>query len=97
MSLIVDVLSLGFAISGSLFVLIGVIGIFRMPNFTTKVHAAGMADVFGIAQILIAVILQYGWSVVSLKLALIIFLLVITSPVATHAMFKAYREVYPLK
>ncbi len=95
MSVIVDVLSWLLALSGAGFVLIGAIGLLRMPDFPARTHAAGLADVFGTAQILIAVALQHGLSMIALKLALIVILLGWTAPVAVHAMFKAYRQSYP--
>lgn len=97
MNMVVDVLSYFFAISGGLFVLIGTVGLFRLPDFPTRVHATGLADAFGIIQVLLAITLQYGFSVVSLKLGLVIILLLVTSPVAIHAIFQAYQQTYPTK
>jgi len=80
------------AIIGSIFVVIGSIGLLRMPDFETRAHAASLVDVLGAALIIVSAILEYGWSTVSLKLALIILFLVITSPVAIHAMFNIYHS-----
>ncbi len=88
----IEILSWGFAVAGGILVVIGAIGMLRMPNFETRSHAASLVDVFGASLIIIAVILQYGWSIVSLKLALIILFLVITSPVAIHALFNIHQS-----
>ena len=88
----IEILSWLFAGVGGLFVVIGAIGLLRMPNFETRAHATGLADVLGASLIIVSVVLQYGWSLISLKLILIILFLIITSPVAIHALFNIYRS-----
>lgn len=88
----IEWLSWGLALVGSFFVLVGAIGLLRMPNFATRAHAASLIDVLGAALIVGAIILHNGMSIVSLKLALIILFLAITSPVAIHALFRIYRQ-----
>lgn len=88
----IELVSWGLAISGSIFVLIGSIGLLRMPDFATRAHAASLIDVLGASLIIGAIILHSGVSIVSLKLVLIIIFLAITSPVAIHALFRIYRQ-----
>ena len=88
----IEILSWIFAALGSIFVVIGSVGLLRMPNFETRAHTASLVDVLGASLIVIAVILQYGWSIVSLKLIFIILFLVITSPVAIHALFNIHQS-----
>ncbi len=82
------------AVSGCAFVLIGAVGMLRMPDFATRAHAASLIDVFGTMQIIAALALagvqRSGGDPVSLKLALIIVFLLITAPAAIHAIFKTY-------
>ena len=92
---LVDAAAWVLAVSGCAFVLIGAIGMLRMPDFTTRAHAAGLIDVFGTLQILIALALQSGWGMVALKITLIIVFLLITAPAAIHAIFKTYLQSYP--
>ena len=84
------------AVSGCAFVLIGAVGMLRMPDFTTRAHAASLIDVFGTMQIIAALALpgiaRSGADEVVLKLALIIVFLLITAPAAIHAIFKAYLK-----
>ena len=88
----IEVLSWIIAATGGIFVVIGAVGLLRMPNFETRAHAASLVDVLGASLIIISVILQYGWSIVSLKLVLIILFLVITTPVAIHALFNIHQS-----
>ena len=74
---------------GGLFVLIGGIGIVRLPDFFTRLHASGLNDTLGAAMILIGLMVVAGFTLVSAKLALILFFLFFTAPTSTHALAKA--------
>lgn len=75
--------------AGLFFVLAGTIGVLRLPDFFTRLHAAGMTDTLGAELILLALIIQSGVSQMTLKLLLVAFFLLITSPTATHAVAHA--------
>ena len=75
--------------AGLFFVLAGTIGVLRLPDFYTRLHAAGMTDTLGAELILLALIFQCdGWQMI-LKLLLVAFFLLVTSPTATHAVAHA--------
>jgi len=82
-------LSAVFMIGGVFFVIAGAVGVLRLPDFYTRMHAAGMTDTLGAEMILLGLMVQAGLSQTSLKLALIAFLLFLTSPTATHAVVGA--------
>lgn len=78
--------------AGLLFVLAGTIGVLRLPDFYTRLHAAGMTDTLGAELILLALIFQADNLQMVLKLLLVAFFLFVTSPTATHAVaHAAYR------
>ena len=58
------------AVSGCAFVLIGAVGMLRMPDFTTRAHAASLIDVFGTMQIIGALALLNVRSLTSLSSAI---------------------------
>lgn len=74
---------------GSFFVLAGSIGLYRMPDLFTRIHAAGVIDTMGATFLLAGMALQAGFSLVTAKLAFVFILLFFTSPVATHALAQA--------
>lgn len=76
-------------IAGLFFVLGGTLGVLRLPDFFTRLHAAGMTDTLGAELIILGLIIQAGFSQMSLKLLLVAFFLFITSPTATHAVASA--------
>ena len=78
--------------AGLFFVLAGTIGVLRLPDFYTRLHAAGMTDTLGAELILLALIFQADNLQMVLKLLLVAFFLFVTSPTATHAVaHAAYR------
>ena len=70
---------------GGLFVLIsGVVGVFRFPYALSRIHAAALGDTVGIAMMLLGVMVAEGFSVITLKLLVVMLFLWVTSPVASH-------------
>jgi multicomponent Na+:H+ antiporter subunit G len=78
-----------FMTGGVFFVIAGAVGVLRLPDFYTRMHAAGMTDTLGAEMIILGLMVQAGFSQTSLKLGLIAFLLFLTSPTATHAVVGA--------
>lgn len=89
MSAVLDLLSWILLVAGGLFCVIGGIGLLRMPDFYTRVHAASMTDTLGAGLILLGLMLQAGWTLVAAKLAIVGLLIFFTSPVAGHALARA--------
>ena len=89
MEVFLDYLSGALLLLGSFFVVVGGIGVLRMPDVFTRMHAAGLTDTMGSFFILTGLMLQSGISGVTLRLVLVLAFLWFTSPVATHALAKA--------
>jgi multicomponent Na+:H+ antiporter subunit G len=75
--------------TGMFFVMAGTIGVLRLPDFYTRLHAAGMTDTLGAELILLALIFQSDSLQMVLKLLLVAFFLLVASPTATHAVAHA--------
>ena len=91
-ALIIDIISWGLVACGGFFLLAGGIGMLRMPNFYTRVHAASLIDTLGVFASLGALVLQMDTVQTALKVALIALFLLITLPATTHALVKAARH-----
>lgn len=84
-----DILTIISLAGGLFFVLAGTVGVIRLPDFYTRLHAAGMTDTLGAELILFALMLQSdNWQVIA-KLLMVAFFLFVTSPTATHAVAHA--------
>lgn len=88
-SALIDIPSWICLLAGSVFCVIGALGVLRMPDFYTRMHAASVVDTLGAGLILLGLILQAGLSLVAAKLVMIGLLLFFTGPVAGHALAKA--------
>lgn len=88
-SLLIDGLSWACLLAGGFFCCIGALGLLRMPDFYTRMHAGSVTDTLGAGLVLLGLILQAGLTLVTVKLVMIGFLLFFTGPVAGHALAKA--------
>ena len=89
MGVLADIISWAFLLAGSGFMLISGIGVLRMPDFYTRGHAAGIADTLGAGLILIGLMVQSGFTLVTVKLVMILAFLLFTSPTSSHAVANA--------
>jgi multicomponent Na+:H+ antiporter subunit G len=88
-ALAIEIASWALLSVGAIVLVIGALGLIRLPDFWSRVHAAGMIDTLGSALILAGMILQAGLSLATLKLLLIGIFLFIAGPTATHAIANA--------
>jgi len=88
-ALLCDILSWILFLVGGGFVLIGCIGLIRFPDFYARLHAVGITDTAGAELMIMAMMLQAPSWVVVAKLGFIALFLLLTSPVATHAIAHA--------
>ena len=98
MSSVINIISAVFIISGALSIIIGLIGVFRMPDFFTRLLAASIIDTMGTMLILVGLMLYSGFNFVSVKLLLILVCIIITTPAAAHALAKSaiHGELKPV-
>jgi multicomponent Na+:H+ antiporter subunit G len=89
MNAILDYASWACLVAGGAFCLIGAVGLVRMPDFYTRIHAASVTDTLGAALVLLGLGLQAGLTLVTVKLVMIALLILLTTPTATHALAKA--------
>jgi len=92
LDLLVTIASWACLIVGGIFVVTGTAGLLRFPEFYTRLHAASLPDTLGMMLIVTGLILQAGWSQVSIKLFAIVVFMLLTGPTATHALAKAARR-----
>ena len=89
MSAALEILSWGLILAGSGFCVVGALGLVRLKGFYVRTHAASVIDSAGAGLLLAGLILQGGWTLVTVKLVIIGVLIFFTSPTATHALANA--------
>jgi multicomponent Na+:H+ antiporter subunit G len=85
-SLLTELASWALIISGCVFVVAGGIGVLRMPDFYTRMHAASLTDSVGTFAILAGLMLQFGLTLATVKLLAIALFLFMTTPTASYAL-----------
>ncbi len=87
--LILDAISWALLMAGCVLILIGALGLVRMPDFYCRLHPAGITDTLGADLILLGLMVQAGFSLITVKLLLIGAFMFFTSPTSTHAIANA--------
>lgn len=89
MDLVMSLVSGTLLVAGAFFNLVAGIGVLRLPDVFTRMHAAGIKDTMGSALTLAGLMVVSGFSLVTVKLLIIWGLLWLTCAVATHAVARA--------
>lgn len=76
-------------LSGAFFYVVGGIGLVRMPDLFTRMHGASVLDTVGGSLMLVGMMFAGGFTLVTVKLVIILAVIIFTSPVATHALAQA--------
>ncbi len=86
---IFNILSWFLILVGSISVIPGAVGVLRLPDVYTRMHAASITDTLGAGTIIAGLILQAGLTLVAAKLFLILVFIFFTSPASSFALAHA--------
>jgi multicomponent Na+:H+ antiporter subunit G len=86
---VLQYLSAAFLVIGGLFSLLAAVGILRLPDLFTRMHAASKAGAVGAGLALIAVALVSMNAAVILRAFLGVIFLLLTTPVSAHLLARA--------
>jgi len=82
-----------FLLIGGLLSLVAAVGVIRLPDLFTRMHAATKTGTVGVASITIAVMLHFNNITVTSRGILVIAFFLLTAPVAAHMIGRAaYRS-----
>lgn len=77
---------------GCLFLVGGAVGLLRLPDLYTRLHAASVTDTGGAIFIVLGLMVQaialHGSVLIAVKLLLVLFFTLFTTPTASHALAK---------
>jgi multicomponent Na+:H+ antiporter subunit G len=73
----------------------GVIGMFRLRNFYARILISAKVDTVGFLTMMAGIMVSAGFSFFSLKLGLITALVLLTNPIATHAIARSAHRRLP--
>ncbi len=87
-----DYLTAALVLAGGLFGFIAALGMLRLPDMITRMHASTKAGTLGAGLIMAAVAIHFMEVGITLRAAAAIFFLLLTAPVAAHVIGRAaYR------
>ena len=81
----VEVVASVLLLAGGFFVVVGGIGMLRMPDVYTRMHAASVTETMGTVLVIGGLMLISGWTLPTFKLFAILLFLLFTGPVAAYA------------
>jgi len=89
---IINLICLPLLAAACLFIVGGAVGLLRLPDFYTRLHATSVTDTGGAIFVSIALFIQavfvYGDVMITIKVLLILFFTLFTAPTASHALAK---------
>jgi multicomponent Na+:H+ antiporter subunit G len=83
------VLAIVLIVFGLFFLVVGSIGMLRLPNVFTRAHALSLTDSLGAVLVLAGLAAYQGLSVDSLKIMVVLGLVYMLNPVIAHATIRA--------
>jgi len=86
---IFNIISVIFITFGIIFMLVGSLGILRLPDFYARTHAVSKSDTLGIIFVILGLVIYEGFTQSGLKLVLIVIFIALSNPVGTHALARA--------
>lgn len=80
-------------VPGLVLLAIGALGAVRLPDFYCRSHAIGVTDTLGTLLVVTGVALTCGWTILTLKMMLLVIFIYIANPTITHVLVRAaYRS-----
>lgn len=92
-----DVIASLFLFSSLIFFAGSAIGMLRLPDFYSRIHASGNSETMGVTLGFIGLMIHEGATLTTLKMAFVFLLLFIGNPIGSHILAKAvYKTGTPI-
>ncbi len=85
----IEIITFGFALIGVSFMVLSSVGMLRMPDLYTRIHAAAKAGTVGVIGILLGVAVHSQDVLTAAKMLALIGFFLLTAPVASHMIDRA--------
>ncbi|MDY6989753.1 MAG: monovalent cation/H(+) antiporter subunit G [Thermodesulfobacteriota bacterium] len=84
-----DVVTVLFMLGGFFLFATATLGLLRLPDFFTRLHATGKGDTLAALWSLVGLAVYHGFTLTSAKIVFIAVFLFLAQPTATHAISRA--------
>ncbi|HVR28192.1 MAG TPA: monovalent cation/H(+) antiporter subunit G [Thermoanaerobaculia bacterium] len=89
---LLDVAGDALLLAGLLFILAGAVGVLRLPDFYTRLHALGSCDTLGVGLMVVGLAVQQETPQLVLKMLLVLVFVGLANPTAIHALGRAAQK-----
>lgn len=83
------VLAAVLVLAGVFFLAVSCLGIIRLPDFYSRIHAVGKSETLGAVLVLAGLAVYNGLAITSLKIIIILVFVLIANPTAAHLLGRA--------
>ncbi len=84
-----EIISAALLLIGFALMVISAIGVLRLPDFFSRLHASSIGETLGIVLAGIGLAVYHGVNLTSLKILLVVAALFLVNPLGTHLISKA--------
>ena len=78
---------------GFFFIAASAIGVIRLPDFYSRLHASGMGETLGLMLSFLGLAIYEGFTLTAVKLIIIFLLVFLANPIGTHILGRvAYKS-----
>ncbi len=82
---------------GLIFLIGSLIGMLRLPDFYSRIHASGNSETLGTMLVFLGLAVYNGYSITSAKIIIIFLFIFIGNPIGSHILSKAaYKTGHPV-
>lgn len=78
-----------FMMGGAIFFLASAIGMMRLPDFYSRIHASGNSETLGCMLSFIGLMIYEGATLTTVKMALVFLIVFLANPIGSHILSKA--------
>ena len=89
MGVLLDIVGWALLVAGAFFCVVGALGLNRMPDIFTRMHATSVSDTLGVGFLTLGMLSQTDDWTVAVRLVIIVLVLFTTGAVASHALARA--------
>ena len=86
---VLEIVAFAFIVAGITVDLFGCIGLVRLPDVYNRLQASTKCVTLGTCGILFGVFIRFGFTAIGLKALICIVFILLTSPIAAHALARA--------
>lgn len=92
-----ELVSYFFMILGLVFLMGSAIGMLRLPDFYSRIHASGNSETLGMLSVFVGLAVYHGFNVTSAKIFAVAMFVFLGNPIGSHILAKAaYKTGHPV-